>query len=171
MTRLAILSLPAVLICSIAFASQEDEHAATTTSQEALKAHNIGNREEPTDTQLLVIAKSFCVQMRHHDESVSIRELGLSYIDPRYLEKHGLSQDEFHVRTIPLVPTAQDDIEVAADRRTIACYMGTGEDQREIILFRTTLHEGNLYFLPAEPPDPKSGLVTPWILRMKLQTR
>lgn len=68
MTRLTVLSLSVVLIlCPITVASERADESAERENSQA--TFDIGNREEPTIIQRLVVAKSFLVAMRRHRDS------------------------------------------------------------------------------------------------------
>ncbi|QDU35755.1 hypothetical protein Mal4_00370 [Maioricimonas rarisocia] len=127
----------------------------------------IGNRDEPTETQLLILAKSFCVEMRRHHNEGTSRKFRRQYFDPRYLAEHGLKPDELPVEMAAVGPIF--NLQVADDRHTIVCHVGTGENQREVLVLRVTEHEGSVYLQPLRPPHAQTGRITPWILRMKLQ--
>ena len=126
----------------------------------------IGNRDEPTDTQLNAFAKIFCVALRKLNSDDSKAHALRVFIDPRYLAKHGLSEGELPVKTI--VVGSVFNMTIAQDRRTVVCEVSTREHEKELILLRLTLHEGALYLSPGTPPDEQGGTFSPWILRMKL---
>lgn len=125
----------------------------------------IGNRSEPTETQLLVLSKSFCVAMRRNHDREHTPELR-SYFDPRYLEAHGLLEGDFQLKMAPV--HSIHNIQVADDSRTVVCHVESDEGQQEVILLRVVAHEGALYVAPTNPPDAQTNLVQPWILRMSL---
>ena len=125
----------------------------------------IGNRKEPTETQLLAIAKAFCVAMRRQHNQENVPALR-GYFDPRYLEEHELLEGDFNVLMASV--GAIHNIRLADDDHTLLCYVETGNRQKEAILLRSVVHDGKLFLLPLEPPDEKTNVVTPWILRMKL---
>ena len=125
----------------------------------------IGNREEPTETQLLAFAKSFCVAMRRQHDNADVPALR-GYFDPRYLEEHALLDGDFRVQVVPI--GVIHNIRMADDKRTLLCYVETGDRQKEAIRLRAVTREGRLYLLPPKAPDEKTQLVTPWILRMSL---
>lgn len=117
--------------------------------------------------QSLIFAKTFCVALRRYHRpgvSVALRE----FIDPAYLERHRLGEGAFPVRTIAVVNI--HDIKVSDDPHTILCVVDTEEKRKEAILLRTVLRGGTLHLRPVDPPDPKDGGFTPWILRMKLDS-
>ncbi len=135
------------------------------TDQSARQPFNIGNRQEPTESQVCALAKSFCVAMRkHHGEknAHSMRE----FFDPRYLEKHGFKDGEIKVQMAPV--SGIQNIQLADDNRSVLCHFKTKAGQSEVILLRTVVHKGNLYLSPLTPPDKTTKIFTPWILRMSL---
>lgn len=167
MIRLRTLTLPVLLaltFCPVAVATEgSDEPTERENSQFTF---DIGNRKAPTATQRHVIAKSFLDAMRRHG-SVTTDQLRNKYFAPSYLKKHGLTEKNVPVRMAP-VRTIYN-IQVADDDRTLVSFVKT-EQAREVILFQTVVEEGNLYLLPLTDPDSESGEITPWILRMIVET-
>jgi hypothetical protein len=125
----------------------------------------IGNREHPTETQQLAFAKGFCVAMRRLHDKENLPALR-GYFDPRYLKQHGLLEGEFKVRMAPV--GGIHNIVLADDRHTILCLVETGDGRTEAILLRTVVEGEMLYLSPATSPDPRTKVLTPWILRTKL---
>lgn len=110
-------------------------------------------------------AKMFCVALRrnHNNPGAPVfRE----YVDPEYLKKHGLSYREFAIQTAPVANIF--NIQVTEDPYTILCHVDTREGNREVILLRTVTRGGRLYLSPLSPPEQRTRLVTPWILRVEL---
>ena len=126
---------------------------------------DIGNREEPTEAQQLVIAKSFCVAMRRNHNREQVPELR-GYFDPRYLKEHELLNGDFKVRMAPVMNIR--NILLAKDKRTLLCMVETSKGAKELILLQTTVHDGKLYLLPARAPNRTSKSITPWILHTSL---
>ncbi|PAY19778.1 hypothetical protein CKO51_09210 [Rhodopirellula sp. SM50] len=125
----------------------------------------IGNREQPTESQLSAFAKGFCVAMRrrHAEENVpSLR----GYFDPSYLQQHGLLDGDFQLQMRPVYGIR--NIQLADDRRTILCYYETNQGRSEVILLRTVVREGKLYLSPVKPPDATTRRFEPWILHVAL---
>ena len=128
-------------------------------------------RPTQTEMRVLAMAKSFCVAMRNHHGDKNANALR-EYIDPAYLKKHDLTDRDL---SIPMAAVgALWNIDVADDGRTILCILQTGANARErineILLLRVSDTEGKggeRYLLPPNAPDPKTGAVTPWILRTK----
>lgn len=121
-------------------------------------------RSELAEVQLLAFAKGFCVAMRRNHKEASVPELR-KYVDPRYLETHGLADGKFKLAMAAV--GAIRNIQVADDRRTILCQVETGDERTEAILLRVDILDGELYLLPLEPPHAETGVVKPWILRME----
>lgn len=137
-----------------------------TLHAEQPDAPTIGNRSQPYDSQLLAHAKSFCVEMRRHHVDNSTREFRHAVVDPRYLAEHGLERGDVPLEMAPVGDILS--VELAGDERTILCTVSTADAEREAILLRACLHEKRLYFTPPQPPDERTGRVTPWLLRTVL---
>ena len=142
--------------------------AESDKGQESIRTEPfvIGNREEPTETQLLIISKVFCVALRKLNNDESKRAALRVFFDPRYLEKHDLKEGAFPVKTVAV--GAVFNIQIANDRRTAICEVQTEQNPKELLLLRLTVHDGKLYLTPVAPPDPKTRSFTPWIFRMKI---
>ena len=128
----------------------------------------IGNRDEPTDTQLLAFAKRFCVAMRRQSEERP-RESLRTYIDPDYLAWHRRTEGEVSVETASVGDI--HNITLAEDRSTLLCEVDTAAGTREAILLKVVLRQQRLYLTPLLPPDEQTGSITPWALRAQLLSR
>ena len=129
------------------------------------------NPEEVSSMELAIFAKSFCVAMRRFHNREDKSDLR-GFIDPRYLNKHEVMEDSLPIDLAAVVPV--HNCVIAEDLNTVLCIVGTAEDgnsqvrTKEAIILRTTVYDGKLYLSPGAPPDSKTGLFTPWILRTKL---
>ena len=160
-TALSILLAICVVAVMPGYSDDSDKVPGITT-----EPYVIGNREEPTRTQLLHFSKMFCVALRKLNNDESKRGALRVFFDPRYLEAHDQREGAFPVETVAV--GAVFNIQIANDRRTAVCQVETDENPKELILLRLTVHEGKLYLTPHAPPDPKTRSFTPWIYRMKL---
>jgi len=129
---------------------------------------DLDQQKEPDEDQRNVFTKTFLVAMRNHHgdrNANAVRE----FFDPRYLKKHGLTDRDLSATLAPVRNIYS--YEYADDKQTILCLVDTDANPqkpvREIILLRYTVHEGKMYLTPARAPDPKTGVITPWILRTK----
>ena len=155
------LTISAFAIVS-SFAVVADDAQRTT----GRKPFVIGNREEPTRTQLNAFTKIFLHDVRefgHEEHKLSALRV---FFDPRYLEAHDLQKGKFPVETIAVRSLRY---RIADDNRTAACVVGANDKEKELILLRFTVHNGKLYLEPQAPPHPTSRSFKPWILRMKLE--
>jgi hypothetical protein len=125
----------------------------------------IGNRQEPDLTTLSILAKSFCVALRRHHADENLAALR-EFFDPRYLKKYNLTEGRLTFATASVRDIFS--IQVAQDRCTLVCIVNTHENEKELLLFRATVHEGKLYLQPPLPPEPRTQKFTPWLLRTKV---
>ncbi len=128
----------------------------------------IGDRE-PTDDDLDSFTKMFLVAMRNHHQDKNANALR-EFLDPRYLKEYHLTEGDLHAQMAAVGNIRS--YEIAADRRTILCFVETKEDAikepvKELILIRVSFHERRLYLVPPSEPDRKTGSFTPWLLRTK----
>jgi len=126
----------------------------------------IGNRAEPTRTQLQAFTKMFLHDVRELGEDENKLGALRVFFDPRYLEAHDLQQGDFPVETVSIESL---QYQIADDNRTAACVVGANDNERELILLQFTVHAGKLYLEPQAPPHATNRSFKPWILRMKLE--
>ena len=88
------------------------------------------------------------------------------FIDPRYLKQHGLQDGPFPMRR-PITGRIYDN-QLTDDPRTAFVVAQTEEAAKECFVFRLTVLEGKVYFVPLSPPDENSKAFSPWILRAKV---
>lgn len=118
---------------------------------------------EPTEEGLLVASKLFISRMppsTHGD--IRFRDL----FDPRYLEKHGLTDREIAFEFAD--HDGLNNYHVADDLRTVLFQVDSKGGGKELIIVRWVVYEGRLYISPEKAPDPKTGIFKPWILRTKV---
>ncbi len=87
-------------------------------------------------------------------------------IDPRYLEKHGLTDRDIAYEILD--HQGLNSYQVADDLRTILFQVNSKGGGKELIIVKWVVYEGRLYISPEKGPDPKTGIFKPWILRMKM---
>ena len=111
----------------------------------------------------VVLAKQFLVAMRRNDHA-ALRKA----IHPFYLAKHGLvDKEQLPMEIAPvlgihnLVPTL--------DGTGMLCLYKSKTGQKESLLLRIKMKGDVPYIHPATEPDPKSGKITPWLLRQNLE--
>ncbi len=111
----------------------------------------------------LIFAKSFCVAIRRNHQPKKSSKL-LNFIDPGYLERHGINRQNPNLQTFPLFNIY--DIRISADPSTILCIVDTKNGPRQSLLLRTKMAEGEVYLDPISPPSKPNKTFSPWILRM-----
>lgn len=112
----------------------------------------------------LAFAKSFCVAMRRNHQPERSSKL-LNFIDPGYLERHGINRQNPSLQTFPLFNIY--DIKISADPSTILCIVDTKNGSRQSLLLRTKMTKEKVYLDPISPPSKPTKTFSPWILRMK----
>ncbi len=112
-----------------------------------------------------VITKVYAVQHynRYTDaEAGKLRE----FIDPRYLKEHRLTEGNFPMERVVFKTTWRT--QVSDDLQTAIFVAETEAGVKELFVFRMTIYDNRIYFLPSTPPDKTTKSFKPWILRMKL---
>lgn len=154
------------LLACPSLASSEEPH-----DDQLLRGLNIGNRSEPTASQLAVFAKSFCVTMREFGSGEKLTgraaEKFREFIDARYLARHGLQQGDLPMNTIAVKKNLS--IRVADDQRTMFGSFITDSGEKEAIIFRASLNGKILSIVPVCEPNTETGFFDPWLLRTKLK--
>jgi hypothetical protein len=117
---------------------------------------------EPAEMDVSVPSKAFiadiCLPGR-----IRFRDL----LDPRYLEKHGLTDRDIAYEILD--HQGLDNYHVADDLRTVLFVVESKGGGKELIIVRWVVYEGHLYLSPEKAPDPKTGIIKPWILRTKVK--
>jgi hypothetical protein len=121
---------------------------------------------EPTEDLLLGESKLFMSRMPSGHGDVRFRD----FFDPRYLKKHGLTDRDIAFEVIDDWPSFQGihNIVVADDNRTALCILNTKEG-KELFILRWVVYEGHVYISPENAPDPKTGIIKPWLVRTKVK--
>ncbi len=109
--------------------------------------------------------KRFIAALRERFSDEKAAELR-KFIDPRYLEEHGLRDGVFPIQRV--VTGAIYDNQLSDDPCMVLIVAKTEEAAKECFLFRLTVHEGVVVIAPLSPPDKKSKSFKPWILRVKV---
>lgn len=166
-TRPMSLLIAVGIAATVAAAVLSQGRIASHARADDVRSREDGERLSEADRQRLeeggpVVVKTFVASLRYGDERIAeLRKL----IDPRYLEEHrrpqgNLSFEKFLTGSI-------HSLQLSDDPRTVLCTASTAESEQETFLFRTTLHDGQVYLRPLAPPDPATGMFRVWILRTK----
>ena len=113
----------------------------------------------------MVLAKSFCVVIRRNHVAGNL-EPSRNYVDPVYLEQHGLGEGELAMEMMPLLGI--HNIQVGEDGDTVVCLVDTDDGKKEVLVLRAVERAGRLYFSPEGAPEEGTGRFSPWVLRMEV---
>ena len=123
----------------------------------------IGNRDQPYLTQIQAFTKEFLGTLRnnHRNEPERDARTFRRFIDPEYLEEHGLAEGGLPMRAIDFV--GMRVIDVADDERTVLCAVEREDRSKLVVMFRVVQREDAVYIQPFAAPDEESGYFHPWI--------
>lgn len=126
----------------------------------------IGNRDEPHEEQIQAFVKGFLGALRndHRGDPVRDAKTFRDWIDPVYLERHGLAEGELPMKTIDFLNMLI--IDIADDGRTVLCAVGREDGSKLIALFRIVQRGNAIYIQPHAAPEQESGAFSPWMLLM-----
>jgi hypothetical protein len=112
------------------------------------------------------LVKGFIATLRRRFTDQNRAELR-EFIDPRYLEKHKLSEGTFPIQTVKTGDIFSNW--PTDDPTTLLIVAETDQAAKEAFVFRTTIHKGRVYLSPLAPPDATTKTFRPWILRAKVE--
>ncbi|WP_202947335.1 hypothetical protein, partial [Zavarzinella formosa] len=107
-----------------------------------------------------VVVKSFFAKMATYPD-IRFRD----FFDPRYLKKHGLTDREIAFEIADHQGIAS--LRVADDKLTVIVVLRFKGGEKEVFVMRCAVLEDRIYISPEKAPDPNTGIIKPWILRMK----
>ena len=164
--RIVKRNIAFVLVCLLLVPSVLLAMPDTEKGTSENRPGTIGNREEPHEEQILAFMKGFLGALRddHRGDPVRDAETFRGWIDPTYLDQHGLAEGGLPMKTIDFLNMVT--INVADDGRTVLCVVEP-EDRSELVaLFRVVQRSNAIYIQPFAAPEQDSGSFNPWMLLM-----
>jgi len=147
-----------------------DSKEATEQSSSGVLIHKNGLLDASQ-----AFAYSFCINLRDHRGAKPLTGKQADYfrsqfLDRKYLEKHGLLEGDLPLITEPFEKPVE--IRISDDLSTIAFITDSVNRGKELFLFRTVVEKGDpysrIYVSLPNPPDPETGFIQPWIMRVEL---